>query len=121
MRFNLRFSWVITILALCVSAMSDAEVKGWLSWRGPLQTGVSLEKGLPDTWALGGANDLWHIDISGGGTPVIANGRLYALGYRGQGPDLQEVLFCANAETGKMLWEHTFNDFLSDIVYDRYA
>lgn len=98
-----------------------ADVRGWLDWRGPAQNGTSLEKGLPDTWVLGGANDLWQIPISGGGTPVIANGRLFALGYRGEGPDLQEVAFCADAETGKVLWEHAFNDFLSDITYERYA
>lgn len=98
-----------------------AGVTGWLNWRGPSGTGVSMETGLPDKWALGGANDLWHIDLAGGGTPVIANGKVYAMGYQGVGPDLQEVLICADAETGKKQWEQRFNDFLSDIVYDRYA
>jgi outer membrane protein assembly factor BamB len=98
-----------------------AKAVGWLSWRGPLQTGVSLETSLPDKWELGGTNDLWSIPLAGGGTPVIANGRLFALGYRGQGPDLQEILLCAEAETGKVLWERAFSDYLSDITYDRYA
>jgi len=102
-------------------APKKAAANGWLSWRGPLQNGTSLEKGLPDTWALGGANDLWNIKFQGAGTPVIANGKLYALGYEGTGPDLQEILLCADAETGKKLWERRFNDFISDIVYDRYA
>src|SRR5947209_2074620 len=107
----------IRILILAALALASApgqaadKYRGWLDWRGPQQDGTSLEKGLPDKWALGGVNDLWHIDISGGGTPVIANGRLFALGYRGEGPDLQEVLFAADAETGKMLWQHAFNDF----------
>lgn len=96
-------------------------MKGWLTWRGPQQNGTSLETGLPSAWTLGGANDLWKIDLGGAGTPVIANGRVYALGYRGQGGDLQEVLLCADAETGKVLWEHSYSDFISDIVYDRYA
>jgi outer membrane protein assembly factor BamB len=96
-------------------------IRGWLNWRGPHQNGTSLEKGLPDKWAVGGANHRWSVDLAGGGTPVIANGRLYALGYRGEGPDLQEVLVCLDAETGKKQWEFRFNDFLSDIVYDRYA
>jgi outer membrane protein assembly factor BamB len=101
-------------------AVSRADVKGWLNWRGPAGTGVSTEKGLPDKIAdANGA--LWQYNIAGGGSPVIANGKLYGLGYRGQGPDLQEVLFCLNADTGKLLWEHGFNDFLSDITYDRYA
>ena len=30
------------------SSAYSAPVRGWLSWRGPQQTGVSLEKGLPD-------------------------------------------------------------------------
>src|SRR5436190_20429520 len=114
---------ILILLTVCGSGATGGpdKFRGWLDWRGPQQDGTSLEKGLPDKWALGGVNDLWHIDISGGGTPVIANGRLFALGYRGQGADLQEVLFCANAETGKVLWERSFNDFLSDITYERYA
>lgn len=100
---------------------SAARVNGWLSWRGPQQNGTSLEKGLPDTVAVDGPNNLWHYDVSGAGTPVIANGRLYVLGYGGQGPDLQELLLCVDANTGKKLWEKRFSDYLSDIVYDRYA
>jgi outer membrane protein assembly factor BamB len=113
----------LTVLLVAPPTRSQpaSRVTGWLDWRGPQQDGTSLEKGLPDTWALGGANDLWSIDLAGGGTPVIAGGRLYAFGYQGQGPDLQEVLLCADAETGKKVWERRFSDFLSDIVYDRYT
>jgi outer membrane protein assembly factor BamB len=52
---------------------------------------------------------------------VIANGRLYINGYVGDGPDLQEAIACFDAETGKQIWEHRFNDFLSDTIYLRYA
>jgi outer membrane protein assembly factor BamB len=116
-----------TALVVCAALLSTvamparADVKGWLSWRGPYQTGVSPEKGLPDRWKPGGANHLWTMDISGGGTPVLAGNHLYGLGYRGTGPDLVEVLFCADAATGRKIWEHTFSDYLSDITYDRYA
>lgn len=96
-------------------------VSGWLSWRGPHQNGTSLERGLPDTWAPGGANHVWQADFAGGGTPVIAGTKLYALTYDGQGPDLQERLVCLDTATGKLVWEQRFNDFLSDIIYDRYA
>jgi outer membrane protein assembly factor BamB len=103
-------------------------VHGWLNWRGPQQDGTSLETGLPDQWRVpqrsggpGGVNHRWTVDLAGGGTPVIADGRLYALGYHGEGPDLQEVVVCVDAETGRRLWEAGFNDFLSDTAYDRYA
>lgn len=98
-----------------------AVANGWLSWRGPQQTGVSPEKGLPETWTIGGPNQVWQMDFGGAGAPVVAGNRLYALGYRGQGPDLQEILLCADASTGKKLWEHAFSDYLSDVIYDRYA
>ena len=42
-------------------------------------------------------------------------------GYRGEGPELQEVLLCLNARNGERIWERRFSDFLSDIVYNRYA
>jgi outer membrane protein assembly factor BamB len=109
-------------LGLATFARSaHADARGWLDWRGPAQNGTSTETNLPNTAQPGGPNNLWTIDIGGGGTPIIANGRVYALGYKGEGPELQEILFCADAETGKLLWERRFNDFLSDITYDRYA
>lgn len=102
-------------------AAKAAAVTGWLSWRGPDQTGVSHETGLVDTWKLGGANDLWSYKLASGGTPVLANGKLFVLGYEGEGPNLQEVFVCLDANTGKKLWERRYNDYLSDVVYDRYA
>ena len=111
----------VAALLLACGAVARADTRGWLHWRGPEQTGVSRETGLPDSIVLGGMNHLFTIDVAGGGTPVVAGDRLYALGYRGTGPDLQEVLLCADARTGRTLWEKRFNDFLSDIVYDRYA
>jgi outer membrane protein assembly factor BamB len=101
------------------AAAKSGEVEGWLDWRGPLQTGVSLEKGLPDKIDAKAA--LWTADFPGQSAPVIANGKLYIMGYLGEGPDLQEGVACFDADTGKMLWKQLFNDFLSDVVYLRYA
>ncbi len=113
----------LSILALLVTALGGAaaaqekrEVRGWLNWRGPQQNGTSLEKGLPEK-----ATELWSIDLQGRGTPVIADGRVYSWGYRGKGQDLREVLACLEEPTGKILWEHSFRDFFSDVVYDRYS
>lgn len=101
------------------AANSAGAVQGWLDWRGPLQTGVSLEKGLPDK--LDAKAALWTADFPGQSAPVIANGKLYIMGYLGEGPELQEGVACFDAESGKMLWKQLFNDFLSDVVYLRYA
>jgi outer membrane protein assembly factor BamB len=108
------------LIALCAVAL-PLSAADWLEWRGPNQNGVSDEKGLPDTWEPGGKNHLWSVDLAGRGTPVIRGERVYVFGYRGEGQNLQEVLACLDAATGKTIWEHAHNDFLSDIIYDRYA
>jgi outer membrane protein assembly factor BamB len=117
------FAGPLSLLVGCqfaiVSATHAAPVHGWLTWRGPNQNGASLETNLPDKVDAG--HPLWTANLPGQSTPVIANGRLYIMGYVGDGPDLQEVLTCFDAETGKQLWQQGYSDFLSDIIYHRYA
>jgi len=93
--------------------------RGWLAWRGPQQTGFSAEKNLPDK--VDAKSPLWVADFPGQSAPVIANGKLYIMGYLGEGADLQEGVACFDADTGKKLWQQLFNDFLSDTIYLRYA
>ncbi len=100
-------------------AAGATSAHGWLNWRGPQQNGVSLEKNLPDHLALKEA--LWVADFPGQSTPVIANGKLYIMGYVGEGADLQEGVACFDAESGNKLWERLYNDFISDTIYQRYA
>ncbi len=97
-----------------------APVTGWLSWRGPDQTGVTRETGLP-TRIQSAEDALWVADWGGGSTATLANGHLYIMGFQGTGADLQEGLACLDPETGKILWTRAFNDFLSDTIYLRYA
>ncbi|MCF7762057.1 MAG: PQQ-binding-like beta-propeller repeat protein [Verrucomicrobia bacterium] len=106
---------------LSTGLQTHAAVHGWLDWRGPQQNGSSAERGLPDKIELNGPNHLFTVDFPGASTPVIANGKLYVMGYLGEGPGLQEGVACFDAETGKKLWDHLFSDFLSDNIYTRYA
>ena len=101
------------------SAASTTGVQGWLDWRGPAQNGVSQETGLPDKVEAKSA--LWTADFAGQSSPVIANGRLYIMGYEGDGAELQEGIACFDADSGKLLWKKLFNDFLSDVIYLRYT
>jgi outer membrane protein assembly factor BamB len=109
--------WILAGLGPLAGAAETT--RGWLSWRGPEQSGYSRETGLPDRVAP--ADTLWRADFPGQSSPVIANGKLYAMGYAGQGPDLQEGVTCFDAETGAKLWQHLYNDYLSDTIYLRYA
>lgn len=118
----MKISRVECVLALFIAAQAGAlaaPVNGWLGWRGPHQSGYSLEKGLPDR--IDGRQALWTADYPGQSTPVIANGKLYIMGYLGDGPDLQEGVACFDAETGQKLWDRRYNDYLSDAIYLRYA
>lgn len=109
-------------LALTPSLLAKS-VDGWLSWRGPLQTGVSLEKNLPDSLELDGEDHLWSYPVKGGGAPVMADGRLYLFGFyeEDEGKLVEETLLCLDAKSGKKLWEYRSRDFLSDNVYNRYG
>jgi len=102
---------------------------GYLQWRGPGQDGNLHDAPAPDPGRLlhddGSANAVWTFDLPGRGTPVIGQypdgNRLFVLGYTGEGPALLETLFCLDPETGKELWRRGYPDFISDIIYNRYA
>ena len=114
-------SILLALVGLLVASTGFCVVDGWLSWRGPDQNGFSQENNLPDHWVLNGENHLWSIPFAGKGTPVIAESRVYAWGYRGEGADLQEILMCLDSKSGQLIWEQGFSDFISDIIYERYS
>ena len=117
---------LVGIFAIASSGLAaPPKASGLLSWRGPDQTGAIPGKGYPEKWGgPGGENHLWTHKVKGGGTPVIANGKLYSFGYYDNPKDLsdvQEALICLDPETGELVWEYRFSDFISDVVYNRYA
>src|SRR5213594_3438254 len=99
---KLSFASIVGALGLSFLAplnlAAAAPARGWLNWRGPQQNGASLETGLPDK--IDANQALWSVDFPGQSSPVIANGKLYILGYLGEGTDLQEVIACFDAEKG---------------------
>ena len=119
MNLSLRTVGAFVTSLVILSTSTSAAVSGWLNWRGPEQLGVSRETGLPDK--IDPSQPLWTADFPGSSTAAVADGRVYIMGYRGDGADMQEGVACFDAETGKLLWEHLFNDYLSDIIYQRYA
>jgi outer membrane protein assembly factor BamB len=109
---------VLTALAL-LSSGSFASANDWTNWRGPLQTGVSLEHyknagKLPDRAA-------WTYAARSRGAPVVVDGKVVLWGYKGQTTDLIELLTVLDAKTGKKLWEVEIPDYLSDSIYNRYS
>src|SRR6059058_5264916 len=113
----------LLLLTLGLSA-ADARAANWSFWRGPEQNGVSREKDLPDSWSpdpkAADNNLVWTASFGGITTPIVQGGRLYFIdGTPDENLRLQERVVCLDAETGKLIWEHRFNVFHSDIVRDR--
>ncbi len=96
----------------------------WPNWRGPEQNGISRETGLPDKWdPNSGENLLWKsAELRTRSTPIVMHGKLYTLARSEPGtPAEGEKVICADAATGKVLWENKFNVFLSDVPDTRVA
>src|SRR3954462_12826546 len=93
----------------------------WPDWRGPARTGPSTEKNLVNSWSPAGENLAWRVPYGGRSGPVVFGDRLYLQNTSGAGAMEQERLMCFNADTGKLLWEHRYNMFTSDVPAHRIA
>ena len=120
MKNSLRLALVISLATLVPTAgvVSDSN---WPEWRGPARTGVSTESGLPSSWSPTGQNLAWKVPYGGRSAPVVFGDHLYLQNTVGTGATEQERLMCFNADTGKLLWEHRYNIFTSDVPAHRLA
>jgi outer membrane protein assembly factor BamB len=104
-------------LNVFLSASLIAPLMGsdWAEWRGPARDGISPETGLPSKWSPSGENLAWKAPYGGRSAPIVMNGKVYLQNTAEKGELEQERLMCFNADTGKLLWEHRFNVYLSDV------
>src|ERR1700733_6425477 len=111
---KLKIPVVLSLLGFFVANMDSAPaaVTGWLNWRGPNQNGTSSEKNLPDP--LDAAKPFWTADFPGMSTAVAANGKIYIMGYLGEGPELSEGVACFDANTGEKLGQKLYLDFIRE-------
>lgn len=107
-------NFISIILNFCL-AFSVLVASDWAEWRGPARDGVSAEKNLPEKWSPAGENLAWKAPYGGRSAPIVMGDRVYLQNAAGQGETLQERIMCFNADTGKLLWEHRFNTYLSDV------
>ena len=107
-----------TIASVSANAAEAADAMDWPHWRGPESNGISREKGIVGKWnPKGGENVLWKSsEAAGRSTPIVMNGKLFTIVRDQAGtPKEGEKVLCLDAVTGKKLWEHRFNVFLSDV------
>ncbi|MFN0087324.1 MAG: PQQ-binding-like beta-propeller repeat protein [Blastocatellia bacterium] len=106
------------------SAQSPSRAKSgsdWADWRGPTRDGHSYEKQLPEKWSPQGDNLLWKAPYGGRSAPIVMNGRVFVFNSTGEGETLQERVMALDAESGKVLWEHKFNVYSTDVPPRRVA
>ena len=114
---------LLALLTVSLLAPAAVLVRGadWPDWRGPARTGASAEKNLVNSWSPTGENLAWRVPYGGRSGPVVFGDRLYLQNTSGSGELEQERLMCFNADTGKLLWEHRYNLFTSDVPAHRIA
>jgi outer membrane protein assembly factor BamB len=87
----------------------------WAEWRGPARDGISLERNLPTAWSPTGQNLAWKAPYGGRSAPIVMGDRVYLQNTAGKGALEQERIMAFDANNGKLLWEHRFNVYLSDV------
>ncbi len=100
---------------LFVSLLLPNVASDWADWRGPARNGISAETNLPTKWSPAGENLAWKTPYGGRSAPIVMGGRVFIQNSVGKGETLQERVMALNADTGKLLWEHHFNVYLSDV------
>jgi outer membrane protein assembly factor BamB len=107
-------TFISIFLNVCL-AFSVLVAGDWAEWRGPARDGISTEKNLPEKWSPAGENLAWKAPYGGRSAPIVMGDRVYLQNTAGQGETEQERIMCFNADNGKLLWEHRFNVYLSDV------
>lgn len=106
---------VCALFTLLLLVTVPARAADWSEWRGPARDGISAERGLPEKWSPAGDNLAWKVPYGGRSAPIVQGGRVYLQNTAERGEREQERLMCFDAATGKLLWEHRFNVYLSDV------
>jgi outer membrane protein assembly factor BamB len=95
-----RIAWAIAALGCVLAAAVDSNAQEWPQFRGPNRDSKAPTFDAPDAWPAA-LNQRWKTEVGlGEAAPVLADGRIYAIGRQGQ----NEVAICLSAETGDVIW-----------------
>jgi len=112
--------WPLAALLVLALLALSASAADWVQWRGPWQSGVSPEIGLPASWSPNpndpNSNLIWKAPYGCRSTPIVMKGRVFIINGVGHEVTQQERVMCLDANNGKVLWERKFNVFHTDIV-----
>lgn len=99
------------IVGLCALAgVTFANADDWPQWRGVNRDGVLQETGILDAFPGSELKADWSVELgSGYSGPTVADGRVYVTDRDPERKELPlERVYCFDAESGKRIWEHTY-------------
>ena len=97
--------------ALLISLCAAANANDWPNYRGPNHDGVSTETGWTTQWPTDGPPVLWKASVGiGFSSFAVGGGRAYTAG----NADNTATIYCFDAETGSVLWKHSYPSDLGD-------
>ncbi|MEZ5317529.1 MAG: PQQ-binding-like beta-propeller repeat protein [Vicinamibacterales bacterium] len=103
-----------------LAGLAVLHASDWREWRGASRDGTSAETNLPSSWSPSGENVAWTLPFGGRSTPVVFGNRLYLqTSTTGDVSRTQERLVAVDVDTGRVVWEHAFNIYLSDVPQHR--
>lgn len=110
-RMNFKLVSVLTALVGAVSLPAA----DWPHWRGPDRNGLSAETKWNDSWPAAGPKVAWKAQVGlGFSSFVVAGGRVVTVGHANE----KDTVFCFDANSGKILWQHSYPAELGDKYYE---
>ena len=101
---------VYPCLIVLAAACSQLHGEDWSCWRGPQHDGISRETGVTLPWKET-PKVLWELPTGPAFSGITGLGDLvYTCGTEAG----RQVLFCLNAETGKVVWKKAFAEGVKD-------
>jgi outer membrane protein assembly factor BamB len=110
-----RFLIALLALAAATSARSqDPPAPQWPAWRGPNCSGIAEDPAWRPNWPAS-PKILWKASVGKGFSSLaVADDRVYTMGNR----DDVDSVFCLNARSGTVVWQHSYPCPLTPLSYD---
>lgn len=105
----------LAVLIIMVFFPTTACTGDWPSYGGPDRNWISKESGWASKWPDEGPTKLWEQEVGIGFSSFsVSQGRVYTMGWA----DDKDTVFCFDAETGKVIWTHSYAAPLLDKYYE---
>lgn len=109
-----RCLYLMLIAAMGIPGLNAAD---WPRWRGPDGNGIARETVDIGQWNKDGPRRLWKANVGVGyAAATVSQGRLFTLGNVGKSD--VATLWCLDAATGSIKWQHTWPSELKPVMYD---